>query len=193
MKIIGLTGGIGSGKTTIAQFFNELGAPVYIADVEAKKLMQTHPEIRKEIVELLGKEAYEGAFPNRPWIAVQVFSNPVLLQQLNKIVHPRVKEDFANWVQKQNTAYVIYETAILFENGGEKQFDATILVTAPKNLRIERLQKRDASTIKQIENRMNAQWEDDQKVKLATYCIENKILTEAKAAVLQLHKHFITA
>lgn len=191
MKIIGLTGGIGSGKSTVARFFAELGAPIYIADDEAKKIMETSKIIREEIKVLLGEEAYQGEKPDRGWIASKVFQEDSLLQALNKIVHPRVREHFEAWTKRQNAAYVIYEAAVLFENGGDKNCDYTILVTAPKETRIERLLKRDRSTRKEIEARMAAQWSDKRKSKLADFQIENLLLEQTKEAVVALHQKLL--
>lgn len=187
MKVIGLTGGIGSGKTTVASIFKTFGIPVYIADIAAKKIMDNSAEVREEIIQLLGQEAYHKEKPNRPWIAARVFKNKPLLEALNTIIHPRVKIDFENWLEQQNAPYIIYEAAILFENGGETRCHSTILVTAPKNLRFERLLHRDHTTIEKIEARIAAQWSDEKKRKLADYIVENKTLTETKAQIEKLH------
>lgn len=188
MKVVGLTGGIGSGKSTVAGFLRDLGVPVYIADEEAKKIMETSSEVRQEIISLLGEEAYQESKPNRSWIASSVFQEKSLLNALNKIIHPKVKEDFETWLQQQKTPYVVYEAAILFENGGETRCDYTILVTAPKKMRIQRLLKRDHATRKSIEARMNAQWSDERKLKLADFSIENKELLQTKKETHRLHK-----
>lgn len=188
MKVVGLTGGIGSGKSTVAGFFKNLGVPIYIADEEAKKIMETSSKVRQKILLLFGKEAYEGNKPNRPLISSRVFQDKSLLDALNKIIHPAVKEHFETWLLEQTGTYVIYEAAILFEHGGETRCDFTILVTAPKEVRIKRLLKRDQSSRAKIEARMDAQWSDDRKRKLADFHIENQQLKLTEERVHELHK-----
>lgn len=188
MKVVGLTGGIGSGKTTVANFFRELGVPVYIADDAGKRLMNTSEEIKKAIIALLGPESYKKNEPDRKFIASQVFSNKEKLEALNAIIHPAVEADFKEWRSKQRAGYVIYEAAILFEKGGYKKCDLNILVTAPMEERISRLQKRDRSNVKEITARMNNQWSDEKKRELADFTIENKNLNQTKEQVRTLHQ-----
>lgn len=189
IKVVGLTGGIGSGKTTVAKLFKAEGIPIYIADVEAKKLLEDSAVIREEVIELLGPKTYdENGKPDRAFIASQVFDNDQLLKKLNAIIHPRVGLHFQEWKKQQTTPYVIYEAAIIFETGREDDFDYTILVKAPKAERIKRLKKRDNSTVKQIEARMANQWSDKEKEKLASFTIENIDLAVVKTKILQLHK-----
>ena len=145
MKIIGLTGGIGSGKTTVAKMFSELGIPVYIADTEARKLSNRSKVIRRKLIDLLGQEAYIENRLNRTFVAEKIFNDTDLLKAVNAIIHPKVASHFKRWVKKQQGPYVIKEAAILFENGGYKQCDKTILIVAPEALRIERLLARDQS------------------------------------------------
>lgn len=184
---IGITGGIGSGKTTVANFFKEYGIPVYIADDEAKKLMHRSP-IKEELIKLFGDEAYDSSENlNRSFIASKVFKNKELLEKLNSIVHPRVEEDFQKWTAQQTSAYVLYEAAILFETGRYKEFDYNILVTAPMEVRIERVQKRDNSSKEEIKARMKNQWPDEQKIKLADWIIKNCELRKTKQEVGELH------
>lgn len=188
MKLIGITGGIGSGKTTVANFFKELGIPVYIADDEAKKLMHRSP-IKEELINLFGEEAYDQSESlNRKFIAAQVFDRKKQLEQLNQIVHPRVTEDFKSWIQQQHAPYVLYEAAILYETGRYKDFDFTILVTADKSERIARIKNRDQSTEKEIESRMKNQWSDKKKRKLADFVIENHNLNETRKKVYKLNE-----
>lgn len=189
--IVGLTGGIGSGKTTVANFFKKLGVPIYIADNEAKRLMVISPEIRREVIRLLGEDAYEKNEPNRQYIAGKVFKNKELLAQLNAIIHPRVAIHFKNWYQQQDSPYVIKEAAILFENGGYKECDFMIIVTAPINKRIERIKKRDNSTDQEIQNRINAQWNDTKKIALSDVDINNNFLDQTKEKVLRIHNHLL--
>lgn len=187
--IVGLTGGIGSGKTTVAHFFEELGIPIYISDTEAKRLMSVSPEIRREIIKLLGSDSYTPDGLNRKYIADKVFNDKLLLDQLNAIVHPRVATNFANWYKQQESPYVIKEAAILFENGGYKECDFMILVTAPIQDRIARVKKRDQSSEEEILNRMASQWDDAKKAALSDITVENIILEETKRKVLRIHNH----
>ncbi len=182
---VGLTGGIGSGKTTISKMFKEIGVPVYIADDAGKELMDTSAKIREKIVQLLGESSYSGNKPNRPFIASKVFKDKALLEQLNAIIHPAVASHFKNWLSKQSSVYIIYEAAILFEKGSHKNFDFSILVTAPKETRIQRVLKRDNTSREQIEARMNNQWSDEKKIELADFVIKNEEIEESKKQVIQ--------
>ena len=134
--IVGLTGGIGSGKTTVAKFFEDYGIPVYIADEEAKKLMARSKVIKRKLIHLFGEQTYINNALNKPFIANIIFNDKSYLQKMNAIIHPRVARHFEKWVIKQNAPYVIKEVAILFENGGQDKCDAVITVIAPKNIRV---------------------------------------------------------
>ncbi len=188
MMIVGLTGGIGSGKTTVANFFRELGIPVYIADEAGKRLMLTSEEIKKAVKELFGEKAYSGDEPNRKYIASQVFNDSGKLEALNRIIHPAVATDFQTWLSRQQAPYIIYEAAILFESGGNEKCDRTILVTAPHDEKIKRLQFRDNSEIEEIEARMANQWSDEKKLKLTDFQIQNTDLALTKSQVAELHE-----
>ncbi|MBU2940610.1 dephospho-CoA kinase [Lacinutrix sp. C3R15] len=185
MKIVGLTGGIGSGKTTVAKEFSKLGVPVYIADDEAKKLMNSSKSIQRELVALFGEEAYKNQELNRPYLAKLIFNNEDLLQKMNAIVHPKVANHFKKWLKKQDAPYIIKEVAILFENGSYKQCDYIITVTAAIETRIERLLKRDETTVAKIEAIMNNQWQDEKKIKHSQFVIYNDILEDT---ITQVHK-----
>lgn len=188
MKHIGITGGIGSGKTTVANFFKEFGIPVYIADDEAKKLMHKSP-VKEELIDLFGEESFDDSqMLNRSYIASKVFHNKELLEKLNQIVHPRVEEDFQKWAKSQHSPYVLYEAAILFETGKYKQFDYTILVTAPVETRIKRVQKRDHSSEEDVLARMKNQWPAEEKMKLASWIIKNCELSKTKQEVRDIHE-----
>lgn len=193
MKVVGLTGGIGSGKTTVANFFADLGIPVYIADVEAKKLMNDSPEVKAAVTALFGTEAYIENLLNRKFIAAVVFNDPAKLEALNAIVHPQVAIHFDSWKLRQKAPYVIYEAAILFEKGGYKRCDYSILVTAKHQTRLERLQKRDGATIDEIEARMKNQWPDEKKIPLADFVIENEALPRTKKEVEKIHQMLLDA
>src|SRR5690606_3812871 len=161
MIIVGLTGGIGSGKTTVAKAFNALGVPVYIADDEAKKLMHSSKVIRKKLMALFGENSYMGDELNKPFIADIIFKNKDYLKKMNAIVHPKVGQHFKKWVSKQKAKYVIKEAAILFENGSYKDYDYIITVTAPADLKIKRLLIRDQTSKDKIQSIMNNQWSDE--------------------------------
>lgn len=188
MKIIGLTGGIGSGKSTVARIFKSLNVPIYIADDEAKKILVKSKVVRRKVIKLLGEHSYNDDGPNKPFISSKIFNDAALLSQMNAIIHPNVAKHFERWVSKQKASYCIKEAAILFENQGFKSCDATILVIAPKALRIERVLLRDTITKEQILDRMKHQWEDAEKIPLADYIIENTDVSLTKKAVSSLHK-----
>lgn len=179
-KIIGLTGGIGSGKTTIAKYFISLGVPVYIADEEAKKVLYL-PEVAEEVRSAFGDEVFTNGEPDRKKLAAKVFSDPEKLQVLNGIIHPRVGQHFQHWVQSHaGEDIVIKETAILFESGSYKDCDAVILVTAPKEIRIARVMARDGVSEAQVLERMANQWDEEEKKQKSDYVIENIVLDEAR-------------
>jgi dephospho-CoA kinase len=172
-KVVGLTGGIGSGKTTVANYFLALGVPVYIADDEARKIMQT-AEVISAIKETFGAVVFEGAVLKRDELAKIVFNDSQKLQQLNSIVHPAVKRHFKQWLLEQKASpIVLYEAAILFESGNYKDFDFIITVTAPLESRIQRVIERDKATREQVLGRINAQWTDEQRILKSDFVIEN--------------------
>ena len=191
MKIIGLTGGIGSGKTTVAMLFRELGIPVYIADDEAKGLMNTSTEIRKKLIELLGDRAYLSDGVNRKYVSDIVFKNPEVLSKVNAIVHPEVSKHFKDWLKNQTAHYCIKEAAILFESGAYKDCDLTILVTAPLEERIARVMKRDTVTKEDIMLRIKHQWSDEKKAELADIIIDNTDMATTKLTVRKIHESLI--
>lgn len=193
MMIVALTGGIGSGKTTVAKMFTELGVPVYNSDEEAKLLMQSSKTVKNAIVALLGREAYHDKKLNRTYIAEKVFNDKDLLLRLNRIVHPAVKKHFMVWAQKQNAPYVIQEAAIIFENLSYTTYDKIILVTAPKDIRVHRVMDRDASSEEEVLIRMQNQWDDSQKAKLSDFVIENIDLEQTKQKVRKIHDHLVNA
>ena len=188
MKVIGLTGGIGSGKTLISNLFAELGVPVYISDIEAKKLMHTNINVKNAIIKLFGEEAYINGKLYKQFIAEKVFSNKTLLEKLNAIVHPAVAENFEAWKKLQKSDFVIKEAAILFETGGNNKCDKVILVTAPKSIRIKRVVERDQVSAVSVEKRMNNQWSDNQKKKMSDYVINNINFEDTKRKVLKIYE-----
>ena len=186
--IVGLTGGIGSGKSTVAKFFKALGVPVYDSDDQAKRLMKSSKKIRKKIIALLGEEAYQDKALNKPFIAKLVFGDEELLEKLNGIVHPAVRKHFLKWYQKQTHPYVVQETALLFENKSSDFYDKIILVTAPVKTRIARVMSRDNSSEEQVMARIKNRLEDAVKIELSNYIIENINLEETKDKVITLNK-----
>jgi dephospho-CoA kinase len=191
MIVVGLTGGIGSGKTTVAKLFEGLGIPVYIADEEAKKLMVTSKVIKRKLIQLFGNEAYINNQLNKPFIAKIIFNDTSYLQKMNTIVHPSVANHFNKWILKQTAPYSIKEVAILFENDGYKHCDFVITVTAPKDLRIQRVLKRDNTTKDAIEAIIKNQWTDEQKVKLSQFVITNIELENTKRQVVKVHRQIL--
>lgn len=187
-KIVGLTGGIGSGKTTIANYFKELGVPIYIADDEAKNIQNSESVIIK-LRETFGDAIIENNAVNRAKLAEIVFSNPEKLKQLNKIIHPEVKKHFKRWLVKhKNESYVIKEAAILFESGSYKDCDYIITVVAPLESRIERILKRDKTTKEAILKRINNQWTDEEKIAKSDFVIQNEDVKEALNKTYEIHK-----
>lgn len=187
-KLIGLTGGIGSGKTTIARHFISWGVPVYFADDEAKKILYL-PEAVTEIRDAFGEKAFTDGVPDRQKIAGIVFSDTEKLDTLNRIIHPKVKQHFLDWAASHHDKpFVIKEAAILFESGSYKDCDAIILVTAPKEIRIKRVMQRDGMTREKVLERMGNQWEDERKLALSDYIIENIDAEKAKENAFSVYK-----
>jgi dephospho-CoA kinase len=191
MKIVGITGGIGSGKTTVAKMFAALGVPVYYADDEAKKLMNSSITIRESLTALLGKETYIDGILNRKFMANKIFNDKELLEKVNAIIHPQVAAHFQNWTTQQNYPYVLKEAAILYESGSYKDCDKVILVTAPKETRIQRVMDRDKVTREEVEARMKNQWPDSKKEELADYIIQNESISHTQDEVNVLHRSLI--
>lgn len=186
MKIIGLTGGIGSGKSTVLDLFKALGVLTYIADIEAKKLMNFDAELRNQIIKLFGEKAYENEKLNSAFIASVVFNNAEKLNALNAFVHPKVHEDFQHFIKTQKADFVIYEAAILFESGSDQFCDYIITVIADFDHKIERIMKRDGVSESQIMERMKNQSDDDLKIKKSDFVIRNNHLDDTKQQVLTI-------
>lgn len=188
VKIIGLTGGIGSGKTTIAKEFEKLGVPIYITDLEARKLTDL-PETLEKIKAEFGNQIFVEGKLDRAALAKVVFSDRLALQKLNKIIHPLVQEHFTNWLNiHQNFSYIIKESAILFESGGYKQCDAIISVIVPENERITRVMLRDTISEVEVRNRIKNQISDEDRIKKSDYIITNIQLNEAIEKVRDIHQ-----
>ena len=187
MKHYALTGGIGSGKSTVLKLFNELGVPTFAADDSAKKAMEQDASIQQQIVEIFGEASYIKGKLNSSFIAQKVFGNQEKLQQLNAVVHPAARAAYLNWQQKQNAPYTIYEFPIVFELGEQDRFDGVILVVSSESLRIQRVKKRDNISDDAIRKRMMHQWTDEQKQPLANMVIHNDIMDETVSQVNKLH------
>ncbi|NWO29585.1 dephospho-CoA kinase [Capnocytophaga sp. oral taxon 903] len=187
MMVVGLTGGIGSGKSTIAKEFAALGIAVFNSDEQAKALIATDAQVKEHIIASFGEEAYQNGEYNRAYIAQIVFNNPEKLAILNSIVHPALAKHFKLWAKKQTSPYVLKEAAILFESGSYKDCDYIITVTAPEQLRIARVMARDHCTEAQVRARMAQQWTDEQRIALSDAVIENINLEVAKKEVRKLN------
>jgi dephospho-CoA kinase len=187
-KVIGLTGGIGSGKTTVANLFSTFGIPVYITDLEAKRLMESDL-ILIQIKKLFGESVFENGVLSREKLSQIVFNNKEKLEQLNKIVHPAVKQHFKNWVlENQKALFVIYESAILFESGSYKECDYIINVVSPIEVRIQRVIKRDNTTREKVLERMKNQWNDEEKSSKSDFVIENSSVERLKLDIVKILK-----
>ena len=191
LRIIGLTGGIGSGKSRVALRFLALGIPCYIADDRAKDLMNTSADLKEAVCKLFGPESYLDGILNRPYIANVVFKDATALAQLNALVHPAVAQDFLEWVAKQEAPYVIKEAAILFENGGSKLCDSIILITASEAVCLDRVLARDNSSVEAIQDRMSKQWIDARKIPLADYHIENMEWEDTVLKIDAIHQELV--
>ncbi|TDQ27943.1 dephospho-CoA kinase [Tenacibaculum caenipelagi] len=189
--IVGLTGGIGSGKSTIVKMFSEFeNIAIYIADDEAKRLMSTSKRIKTQLISEFGEQTYVNNELNRAYLASIVFKNKEKLATLNSIVHPIVNEHFQRFIKKNaDKTYILYENAILFENGSDSFCDKIITVTAPEDVRINRVVKRDNVTIEDVKNRIKNQWNVTKKTLQSHYLIDNVTLNNSKQQVLKIHNY----
>ena len=171
---IGITGGIGSGKSTVCKVFKLLGAPVFEADIIAKELYDTDPELKQSMIDLFGPDIYTpDAGIDRKKLAALIFNDELQLASVNALVHPAVRKEFEAWTARQNAPYVVHEAAILFESGFYKMMDFTVLVSAPENERIARVCRREESNEAQVRERMKKQWTDGEKRPLASIELKN--------------------
>ncbi len=192
MLKVGITGGIGSGKTTVCQIFATLGIPIYYADVRAKELMVSDADLIQQIQKLLGENAYLNGELNRKYIAEKAFHDKNLLQQLNTIVHPAVFQDTLNWFQTHHDkAYTLYEAAIMFESGSYKLMDKMITVFAPLEDRISRTMKRDHISREEVLERVDKQMLEEEKMKRADFVIYNDHSQPLIQQVLTIHEHIM--
>ena len=191
MKRIGITGGIGAGKSLVAEIIKAMGYPVYNSDERAKELTESNPKIKEGLIHLFGEEIYQNDTLNKFALAQAIFSNESLREKVNALIHPIVREDFNLWALAQNNSLVFNESAILFETGAFKNFDAIILVHAPTALRIKRIIKRDNCTEKEVIYRMNSQFSDEEKYQLTEFRIVNDEQTPLLTQVEQIILSFL--
>ncbi len=184
MKTLGLTGGMGAGKSTVAQLFVQKDIPVFDSDTEAKLLYSTNPEVKAKVLQLLGPQAYVDDQPNTAYIGKKVFADAELLQQLNGIIHPALDLQFSNWKEDQTSPFVVKEAAILFESGAYKKCDAILTVTADIPIRMKRVMQRDQLSAEEVTLRMQRQWPERRKIELSDYVVYNNENFKA------LHKEF---
>ena len=189
---VGLTGGIGSGKSLICSILEKLRVPVYYADTEARKLMNSDPDLREQIVKLLGEQAYGSGGLDSSYLAGRLFGETALLTAVNSIVHPAVRNDFKRWADLQNDApYVVEEAAILFESGAYREMDFTVLASAPEEVRISRVIERDGSDRDSVLRRMGHQWREEELIKLADHVIVNDGEQMLLPQVIELHNQLL--
>jgi len=192
MLRVGLTGGIGSGKTLVSGVFEKLGVPVYYADAAARKLMNSEDELKKGIVSMFGEQAYGRDGLNRALIARSVFGDADKLAQLNRLVHPAVREDFVRWTELHTESpYVLEEAAILFESGASLGMDLNVLVHAPQEIRIDRVMKRDGVSREAVLKRMTHQFKEEKLMKLADHILVNDGKEMVLPQVIELHNKIL--
>jgi len=191
MLRIGLTGGIGSGKSTVVQIFEVLGIPVYYADAEARRLMNTDTGLKKSILENFGEESYKDGTLNRAYMSSIVFNNPSKLDLLNSLVHPATMKDGEAWMKKQTTPYAIHEAALIFEAAVMERLDYVIGVYAPLSLRLARAMERDKVSKEEVLKRMNRQLDEDLKMKRCDFVITNDEEQLVIPQVLILHEKLL--
>lgn len=188
MYKVGITGGIGSGKSTVCAILEEMGVAVYNSDARAKELMTTSATLREAIVARFGAVCYTSEGLNRGYLAERVFGDAAELAALNSLVHPAVMADFEVWAERQEGSYVVFESAILFESGLEQRVDMAVAVLSPEELRIERAMRRDGASREQVVARIRRQLSDDERADRAKYAIVNVDLEELREDVEQLHR-----
>lgn len=191
MLKIGLTGGIGSGKTTVAHIFELLGVPVYYADTAAKEIMNTDAGLRKQIIQHFGEETYNGNVLNRQHLSGLIFGDKAKLELLNSLVHPVTIQNAETWMAQQNAPYILKEAALFFEAGSAGGLDYIIGVYSPKALRMQRTMQRDNTTKEAVEKRMKNQLNEEIKMRLCDFVITNNDQQLVIPQVLKLHEHFL--
>jgi dephospho-CoA kinase len=192
MLKIGITGGIGSGKSTVCDIFSQLGIPVYNSDIRAKELMSEDAELREDVIRHFGEKAYENGELNRPYLADVVFNNKEKLEILNSLVHPAVGRDFNRWLENhRDSPYILKEAALLLESGSYKTLDKMIMVNAPEELRISRVMERDSVPREEVEKRISNQWSEEKKSEMSDYFISNNGEQLLVPQVMKLHEEIL--
>ncbi|MFM2392802.1 MAG: hypothetical protein RLZZ546_784 [Bacteroidota bacterium] len=186
---VGITGGIGSGKTFVCKIFESIGIPIFDADSRAKKIMSSDREVKQAVKQLLGADAYyRNGRLNRKYISAKVFGNKKLLGKLNGIIHPAVAKEGEMWFDSQKTKYAIKEAALLVESGSYKTLDYLIVVTAPKDIRVQRVMARDGIEKAQVLARIKNQMQDEEKIKFGNFIIVNDGKKSLIKQVLKIHQ-----
>ena len=191
MLKVGLTGGIGSGKSTVARVFEVLGVPVYYADSAGRMLVDNDPGIRTEIIKHFGKESYKDGRLDRQYISTIVFGDEKKRELLNEITHPVIISDAAKWMKKQNAAYIIKEAALIFESGSEKDLDYVIGVKSPRGLRVKRVMERDSTSKAEVIKKMESQMDEDVKMKKCDFLLINDEQQLLVPQVMALHQQLL--
>ncbi len=191
MKKIALTGVIGSGKTTAATFFKDIGIPVFIADDCAKELMTSDSELKNQIINLLGEYAYINGKLNKEFISEQIFNNKSLLDSVNSIIHPRVQKAFDLWLKNQNAKYIIYEAALIFENNSDNIFDKIICIKTPLKIIHERISNRENYSKNRIDKILDSQLSQDVKCSMSDFCIENTSKEKLFSEINKIHSSLL--
>lgn len=191
MITVGLTGGIGSGKSTVASAFKRLGVPVFSSDIEAKLLMEQDESVKKQIIALFGNEVYSEKGLNKELLASKIFKDESARNQLEKIVHPAVRSAFLKWSKKQEFPYVINESALIFEKGLEDEFNYIVLVTANEKDRIARVIKRDKTSKSKVLDRINSQISDVEKIESSDFILKNDDITNIDSKTLVIHSNIL--
>jgi dephospho-CoA kinase len=191
MVTVGLSGGMGSGKTVVSRIFHAVGIPVFDADMAVKELYDTHEGLRRALTTLLGEDIYQNGRLQRKRMASLIFSDERLLQKVNALTHPLAMQQFYQWAQQQQTPYVVQESAILFESGINEKMSHTIAVTAPEAVRIARIMQRDNTTVQEIRNRLQWQWPDEKRNAKAGFIIINDDKQPLLPQVLTIHKNIL--
>lgn len=191
MKVVGITGSMGSGKTTVLRMFEKLGVQVYIADVEAKKLMVHSEKLKSKIVEAFGVESYKDNELNRGYLSTIVFKDSVKLKLLNSFVHPEVRSDFERFAKNANSEYVLYESALLLKGSSSNMCDFIILVEAPYEVRVARILERDQINEDDIKRRLKHQIIPDKMLNKVDFVIKNSSLEDTYRQVVEIHNHIL--
>lgn len=188
---VGITGGIGSGKSTVSRIFELLGLPVYYSDLRARVLMESHPQVRSLYKHLFGDDVYATGQLDRKRVAAQLFNNPGIKTEVEQVVHPIVRNDFEQWTSQQKSGIVLNEAAIMFESGSYRYMNAVILVTAPQELRIHRVMKRDGLSRDEVMTRIKTQWPEEKKQVLSQYLVVCDDVQLVIPQVLNIYKQIV--